>query len=155
MTFNLHSCRAKVCKGARKEFRKYIRSTRRWRQVGQSIAVMRHNLPSLLAGPFAGQAVVILSQFGCLNFNCFKCDIYFYFHQEKLESSFLLDKLWSLCFNFKCVQCDIHLFTKNDLKTHVVICQTVNCCDEKHLSKLASVHLILPSKPCHVGFPLM
>ena len=73
-----------------------------------------------------------------------------YFHQEKLESSFLLDKLWSLCFNFKCVQCDIHLFTKNDLKAHVVICQTVNCCDEKHLSKLASVHLILPSKPFYL-----
>ena len=122
--FNLHSCRAKVCKGARKEFGKYIRSTRRWRQVGQSIAVMRDNLPSLLAGPFAGQAVVILSQFGCLNFNCFKCDIYFYFHQEKLESSFLLDKLWSLCFDFKSVQCDIHLFTKNDLKAHVVMCDS-------------------------------
>ena len=142
--FNLHSCRAKVCKGARKEFGKYIRSTRRWRQVGQSIAVMRHNLPSLLAGPFAGQAVVILSQFGCLIFNCFKCDIYFYFHQEKLESSFLLNKLWSLCFNFKSVQCDIHLFTKNDLKAHVVICQ-------KHLSKLASVHLISPSKPFYLS----
>ena len=59
---------AKVCECGGKEFVKYIRSknirsTRQRGQVGQTIAVMSHNLPSLLAGPFAGQAVVILFLF--------------------------------------------------------------------------------------------
>ena len=59
---------AKVCESGGKEFVKYIRSknirsTRQRGQVGQSIAVMSHNLPSLLVGPFAGQAVVTLFLF--------------------------------------------------------------------------------------------
>ena len=69
------------CRRGVKKFVKYIRSTRQRGQVGQSIAVMRDNLPSLLADSFAGQAVVILFLF--LVYPMW----YTSFHQELLESS--------------------------------------------------------------------
>ena len=47
-----------MSKSARKEFGKYIRSTRQWGQLGQSIAVMSGNLLTSLTGPFVGHAVV-------------------------------------------------------------------------------------------------
>ena len=96
----------------------------------------------------------------CPNFKCVQCDVYFvtknnlYIHMrifhkvhcciweaiyQVCRPALLQDKLWSFCPNlaasiFKCVQCDIYLFTKNYMEAHVVICQRVNCCDERHLT---------------------
>ena len=62
-----------MSKSARKEFGKYIRSTRQWGQLGQSIAVMSGNLQTSLTGPFVVTCVQVFN-IEEKNLNCKHCD---------------------------------------------------------------------------------